>query len=216
MAGSYQVPQFLDSGDKIIGPLNLRQFSYAFVGSFIAFAIFNIFASKSVILGIVAAAPFTAFIVFLAFGRFNGRDSEIYLFKVLENSRKKSTMKYAKQAKTPLLDQRLTKLNFGSLSHDLDKRYAEIVSSTARESEFRNMPVAEKISKIRTVTSKIDVGTQQEFGSIYAQETENKALDLTTTSTTIYSKLFAIGPKLSTKSITVSPATVQPVTPAQA
>ena len=201
MAGSYQVPQFLDSGDKIIGPLNLRQFAYAFVGSFLAFGIFNLFASAGVVVGLIAAAPLAAFIVFLAFGKFNGRDSEIYLFKFLENLRKQKSMTYAKKAQTPLLDQRLTKLNPSTLNSELEKRYADVVRSTQRQSEFRNLPIAEKINKIRSVSSGIDTGVEREFGSLYEVEQRNKSLDenYKLGETSIYNKFFSFGPKLSTR-----------------
>jgi PrgI family protein len=198
MAGSYQVPQFLDSGDKIIGPLNLRQFAYAFVGSFVAFAVFNIFASAGVVVGLIAASPIAAFIGFLAFGKYNGRDSEIYLFKLLENLRKQKSMTYGKKAQTPLLDQRLTKLNPATLNADLEKRYAEIVRSTQRQSEFRNLPIADKINRIRTVSTGVDEGAEREFGSLYDTEQANRKVDenYKLGETSIYNKLFSFGPKL--------------------
>lgn len=202
MAGSYQVPQFLDSGDKIIGPLNLRQFAYAFVGAFISFGLFNLFGQGSVVLGLFAAAPVAIFVAFLAFGKFNGRDSEIYLFKFIENLRKKNTLTYAKKAQTPLLDMRLSKLTFANLNSELEKRYAQMVKANQQQSEFRNLPIAEKIARIRNVSTTIDVQRSQEFGSLYLTEEANKSLDSTynLAETNIYNKLFSLGPKLINKS----------------
>lgn len=201
MAGSYQVPQFLDSGDKIVFSLNLRQFAYAFVGSFIAIGIFNVFSSTSIVVGLIAAAPIAVFVAFLAFGKFNGRDSEIYLFKFIENLRKKNSLTYAKKAQTPLLDQRLNKLNFTSLNSELEKRYAQMVKANAQQSEFHNLPIAEKIARIRTVSNTIDIQRPQEFGSLYQTEEANRTLDKSYQlgDMSIYNKIFSLGPKLLTK-----------------
>ncbi|MFA6519333.1 MAG: PrgI family protein [Candidatus Paceibacterota bacterium] len=66
----YQVPQFIEVEDKIIGPLTLKQFIYlaGAAGLCIVF-----FAYLQIILAIFLSLPVVAFAVALAFYRLNGK-----------------------------------------------------------------------------------------------------------------------------------------------
>lgn len=60
----YQVPQFIEIEDKLIGPLTLKQFIYLAGGagmSFMAYSFLNIFLAVPVIAGVVALALALAF-----------------------------------------------------------------------------------------------------------------------------------------------------------
>ncbi len=72
----FQVPQFIDTEDKVVGPLSLRQFAYigtaaAISGAMLFVLSFGFWIALSIpILGIGAA---------LAFGKVNGRPISIYI-----------------------------------------------------------------------------------------------------------------------------------------
>ena len=66
----YQVPQFIETEDKIVGPLTLKQFLYLAIAALISFVLFFIlklffWLSITILLGIMAAA--------LAFIKYNGQ-----------------------------------------------------------------------------------------------------------------------------------------------
>ena len=72
----YQVPQYIDVADKIVGPLTLRQFFYlagAFVISFVLYFLFAIW------LWLILTALLFAGAVALAFIKYNGRPLIIIL-----------------------------------------------------------------------------------------------------------------------------------------
>ena len=60
----YQVPQYLDVEDKIIGPLTLKQFVYLLAGGGIIFLLFSILAFPAFI---IIAIPVGMFTLLLAF-----------------------------------------------------------------------------------------------------------------------------------------------------
>ena len=67
----YNIPQFVDVEDKIIGPLTLKQFLTLLGGGLLVFLYWSIF---KVSLYFFAATLPTAFVfMMLAFGKFNGR-----------------------------------------------------------------------------------------------------------------------------------------------
>lgn len=76
----YQVPQFIDIEDKIVGPLTLKQFLFLAGGGAIVFFFFTIFKiAFAIILGIpIAAASFL-----LAFGTIKGVSLPRYLASMI-------------------------------------------------------------------------------------------------------------------------------------
>ncbi len=91
---SYQIPQFLDSGDKIFLGMNLRQFAYAIFGFFVCVAIFNIFYAAITNFAFVVIAPIGGFFAYLCLGKYNGRDTEVYIFKMIIYATKPRALKY--------------------------------------------------------------------------------------------------------------------------
>lgn len=76
----FQVPQFIETESKIIGPLTLKQFLYiavAFLFSFFTFFVFKTFAwvILTAVIGIIAFS--------LAFIKYNGRPLTVLLKSVL-------------------------------------------------------------------------------------------------------------------------------------
>lgn len=66
----YQVPQFIEVEDKIIGPLTLKQFIYLAGGSGLCVIFFSY---VPIIFAFLLSAPVAAFAVALAFYKINGK-----------------------------------------------------------------------------------------------------------------------------------------------
>lgn len=79
--GQYKVPQNVESEDKILGPLSLKQFIYAIIGIGYGLLTFAIFKSVIVIWILIGLPPMLAF---LALGLYQREDQplETYIFAV--------------------------------------------------------------------------------------------------------------------------------------
>ncbi len=71
----FQVPQFIETEDKIVGPLTLRQFAFTATAGIISALLFLVLETTlwlpiTIVLGMVAIA--------LAFGKLNGRPLSVY------------------------------------------------------------------------------------------------------------------------------------------
>lgn len=66
----FQVPQFLDVEDKIVGPLTAKQFIYVLGGAGGAYMIYRFVPT---FLALIPAITFLGFALALAFYRFNGK-----------------------------------------------------------------------------------------------------------------------------------------------
>ncbi len=67
----YNVPQFIEVEDKIIGPLSLRQFLMLLSGGLLCLVLWKIFGMGGTFFAL--ALPIVGASAFLAFGTFNGR-----------------------------------------------------------------------------------------------------------------------------------------------
>lgn len=72
----FQVPQFIETEDKIIGPLTLKQFGYIAGAATVMVLLYFVL---SLFLWILIAAVFGAAAAALAFGKINGRPLIVYL-----------------------------------------------------------------------------------------------------------------------------------------
>lgn len=86
----YQIPQFIELEDKIIGPLTLKQFGYLAIGFFICFGSFFIFIFK-IWLGISVITIFISLI--FAFFSFNGRPFMDMITSYIKYARKPHKIK---------------------------------------------------------------------------------------------------------------------------
>jgi len=75
----YNIPQFIDTEDRIIGPLTLKQFFWLLGGGGIAFVIWQF--SGNITVFVAFTAPVAITVVLLAFWKINGKP----LVKVLIN-----------------------------------------------------------------------------------------------------------------------------------
>jgi hypothetical protein len=77
----FQVPQFIEAEDKLVGPLTLRQFAYIAVGIIIAFLLFFVLTFW---FWVVLVSMIGAISVSLAFVTFNGRPLAVILLFALK------------------------------------------------------------------------------------------------------------------------------------
>lgn len=85
MQYQYQVPQFIDVEDKIIGPLTLKQFAFVAVGAVITFFLFFILkVAYAILLGL----PLMAISIALPFARIDGMPLWKYLIAMIAFARR--------------------------------------------------------------------------------------------------------------------------------
>jgi len=77
----FQVPQFIEIEDKIVGPLTLKQFAYVALGTLLSFLLFFIF---EIVLWLIVTGVIATVAIVLAFLKFNGRPLIITLLAALE------------------------------------------------------------------------------------------------------------------------------------
>ena len=75
----FQVPQFIEIEDKLIGPLTFKQFIYLLGGGGASFLIWSLVSPFSSILAIILVAPFAGIAAALAFYKINNRPFSVTL-----------------------------------------------------------------------------------------------------------------------------------------
>ena len=171
---SYQIPQFLDSGDKILGPLNMRQFGYALGGFFVAVFIFTVFNAIIPGLGnyaIIPCIPIVGVALYIALGRYNGRDSEIYVYKFIIYNIKPKIMVYTRVPDNTDLDAKLSQLTFAVIN----KRWSENntqqkKNDTNKFYDFNNQQSNEKAKKIRELGYNLDSSLYNTLNKVQGEE----------------------------------------------
>lgn len=78
----YSIPQFIETEDKIIGPLTLKQFLWLLGGGGILTAVWMA-TGNNVAIFIVAALPVAAFFFGMAFVKINGQSLLVFLVNIL-------------------------------------------------------------------------------------------------------------------------------------
>jgi hypothetical protein len=167
---SYQIPQFLDSGDKIIGSLNIRQFAYALGGFLLCALIFSLVGSAVPGIGTYAAIPCIpvgGLFLYLALGKYNGRDSEIYVLKFILFQNKPKRMVYRR---VPQLDDLNEKLSDWT-EDKINKRWNdEVAKLKALDDDeylaFGQGGAAKKAKQIRTFGRNLDMSTSSTMSKV--------------------------------------------------
>ncbi len=170
----YQVPQFLDSGDKILGPLNVRQFVYLMVGVFLNAGLFQliqgIFPGIDIV-GFVFLIPTVALFGYLAFGQYNGLDSEVYVLKVILYILKPRVMTYRRMPYFSDLQKQLSEANFTKINEKMLQRVAlKKKMENDQYYQFSNADPETKAKRIRELGVFIDRG----YGNILNQLGRNE------------------------------------------
>ncbi len=81
----FQVPQFIETEDKIIGPMTLKQFGFVAAGGMACFILFNILTLG---FAVMLSIPIAALALVLAFGKIKGVAAPKYLLSLLNFSLK--------------------------------------------------------------------------------------------------------------------------------
>lgn len=171
---SYHIPQFLDSGDKILGPLNIRQFGYALAGGMLSFVLFTIFQSLLPGIGtyaIIPVIPVIAVFGYLALGKYNGRDSEIYVLKIIIYALKPRLMVYTRVADNYDLDEHLAKLTYDNISKEWAARIAQ---NANQDNNFDTNSTKAKAARIRELGLTIDIGQRNALQSVIRNTVANE------------------------------------------
>jgi hypothetical protein len=127
----YQVPQFIEVEDKIIGPFTIKQFVYMAGGAFMCYIIYTYvpFFIAIFLLAIVAPlGPMLAFykinnkpfIDFLESAFLFYTKNNLYLWKKEEKSIKKENTDYAEESANQVFVPRLSESKLKELSWSLD------------------------------------------------------------------------------------------------
>jgi PrgI family protein len=158
---SYQIPQFLDSGEKIFLNLNVRQFAYALAGGAICTGIYAFVQYLIPTIGpyavIPAVFPFGFIFAYLAIGKFNGRDSEVYVFKAIIYYTKPRIMKFQKQPEYSDLDARMNEWTYDKvLSRWSGVQSIEADNKANEYNSFDSSDTATKIRQIRSLAQKVN------------------------------------------------------------
>ena len=155
---SYQIPQFLDSGDKIFLGMNVRQFAYALAGFFICVIIFNLFFPAVNNYAFVFVAPVALLTAYISLGKYNGRDSEIYIFKSIIFFTKPRKHKYARDMDMIDINYQLSQLTFEVKNKELDKRLIDNTKTLNDPlANFRQQNSTDKANKIKQLGKKLDI-----------------------------------------------------------
>ena len=83
----YQIPQFLDSGDKVFFAFNFIQLIFFIIGFMLSMAVFYLITAIFPAVGIYAiipAVPIFFSFLYVAAGKFNGRDTYLYAVKFIQ------------------------------------------------------------------------------------------------------------------------------------
>ncbi|MEM1312800.1 MAG: PrgI family protein [Patescibacteria group bacterium] len=176
---SYQIPQFLDSGDKILGPLNIRQFGYGLGGFLLSALIFtimqNLFPGVE-IYAVIPCIPIVLLTAYLALGKFNGRDSEIYVLKYIIFNSKPKQMVYTRVPDMSDLDQRLSELTYDKINKkwtgELNKQKA---IKNNKYLTFNQQTAEEKAGDIRKIGQTVDQSVTNTLAEVFQSEQKIKA-----------------------------------------
>ncbi len=173
---SFQIPQFLDSGDKILGPMNLRRFSYFIGGLGICYFVFIAAATYLPGIGrfaIIPVAPFFALTLFIALGKYNGRDAEIYVLRGVIYLLKPRQMIYFRIPDYQDLELKLAGLNYKAVAAKLlEGENAADKTELGRYLAFQKAN-AERAKEIHS----IGIGLDQSFANAFA-ETTKKSIEI--------------------------------------
>jgi hypothetical protein len=164
----YQIPQFLDEGDKVFFGMNFIQLGIFMVGffmSYIAFAVTNqiikIFllsigeqAPETSLLALVPAVPFALLFLYLSMGKFNGRDTYTYGPKFFRSLVKNPKMVYQHRADLSDLEVKFGALTYAEKERDLLARYQS--SLDAEKKSYLTSDASTKAEFIRNLGSNLD------------------------------------------------------------
>lgn len=157
---SYQVPQFLDSGDKLFLGLNFRQFGYVLAGAGICIFIYFTLQALFPALGpyaIIFCIPVALLTIYLAWGKFNGRDSEVYVLKIILYLLKPRVLKYIRQPDYTEINKKMAENTYDKIIARWTKN--QITSAEEEKNSWQNFDLLsekEKLIRISQLAGRVD------------------------------------------------------------
>jgi PrgI family protein len=174
---SYQIPQFLDSGEKILGPMNLRQFGYALGGFMLCAAIFTFLNTLIPGIGLYALffiVPVALLAVYLALGKYNGRDSEVYVYKLLLFMLKPKNMVYQRQPYVDDLNKKMAEWSVDNISKRWARGFAKDKDLQKNEqNQYGKKGIKNKAQIIQFLGDNIDTSTTNALSKVKENELKN-------------------------------------------
>jgi len=175
----YQVPQFLDSGDKIVFGMTVWQLLYAMAGFLLSLGMFSLVSNALPFLGIwsfIPVIPVAGLSLFLALGKYNGRDSDIYVLKFILMLAKPRKMVYQRQPDNYDLDEKLSKLTFQNIEKELQSRLQVSLADQANPlTDFNKVQSERKAEIIRQMGSNLDNTLYNTLQSVSIKQLEVEA-----------------------------------------
>jgi hypothetical protein len=132
----YQIPQFLDSGDKVFFSFNFIQLIYLLVGFFLTMGTYYLTSFLFPALGIYAivpAVPFFFAFLYLAAGKFNGRDTYLYVGKFIKIFSTSPKLTYQHVADLSDLHDKFGSLDITTKIKEFDLKYQKLKESNEKE-----------------------------------------------------------------------------------
>lgn len=172
---AYQVPQFLDSGDKILGPLNLRQFGYALGGFLISALIFTLMNNAYPgigIYGVLPATPLIALSSYAALGRFNGRDADFYIIRFVLYNIKPKFLKYSRSPDYADIEAKMAQFTPKKIEERWQKRLDSQKQLTKGGASFSTLGGAAKAKKVKSLGQAVDVNVVNSLISVSQTQME--------------------------------------------
>ena len=153
----YQIPQFLDSGDKVFFSFNFIQLIYLLVGFFSAFAVYTVVLLIFPGIGlyaIIPAIPFFFSFMYLAAGKFNGRDTHLYIGKFIRLFTTSPKLTYAHVADLTDLYEKFGSLDLATKTKEFDAKYEKIKAQKLNDASMGT--TEKKTQYIKQLGSNLD------------------------------------------------------------
>jgi hypothetical protein len=150
----YQVPQFLDKGDKVFFGMNFLQLLITMFGFGLSYLVFFItdYLLKFIFpgggfnfLSLVPSLPIFLIFAYVGMGQFNGRDTYLYSVKFFANFLSNRNYIYQRKADLSDLEAKFGSLNYAQKEKELQLKYQKklddqkhdyLTGSVSKKTEF--------------------------------------------------------------------------------
>jgi hypothetical protein len=168
----FQVPQFIETEDTIVGPLTLHQFIYVAIGTIISFMLFFIL---QIWLWLIITVVLMALSASLAFIKINGRSMSVFVqstFGYIWSPRVYTLKSKSQEQKIGgvSIKSASTQTSFGGIRSLLDKMTTYKSAIPKREKSFSNtdfgisrQKVKQKYEVVRKITGDKELGRRIDY-----------------------------------------------------
>jgi hypothetical protein len=120
---------------------------------------------------LIPCIPFAGLGAFLALGKYNGRDAEVYIFKFVISNLKPKLMVYKREPFVEDLDKKASEWTATAI----EKRWGQEIMQEKKEEEsgkFLDIEAEEKARRIRDLGSSIDTGVLNTLAEVKRRQLE--------------------------------------------